>query len=1061
MTGNITTRKAKLDRAWEPLTDEHERQLERAERSFDHFESGESVDPLAIVGAYRSGKTQLLYHLFAQSWERGVPAFYIGDPGEMLTAFAAADESDLNTWLQGRIDDHLAAYVDDDPSEVSWFPNVPTETKQAFVQTHGNDIAVDGPVRTALLFDEVEQSYREFIRVMDKDDDNPLRKINDGLQDSIKIWSFGMLSAFEFIGEADWGRMREIRIPPLEIGAVRDLLAERRPEATDLANTLWWLARGRTGLIIKFVDSLPEDPDSDATAWLRELAETNFRDTKLIDNLWTDRDRDEWEQAIGALLFDDEGLDAWQLSQQTALPATRCQYLAVDILKDEFAFARTETHQNALEIVDRNLARVFLGLAVTADDLFPAFGLADQEQAEAFLSLVSDMIVSFEPASDERSTALEALDDATEAFHTRWIECVSDAELVDRSVTTVAPTILQSAFPPIAVNPERVSDRSTEALEATMDRGLTVDTGTPAAETVDIRLCPTEAAFQTELESVTTSYDITDPTLLVVPEDADFDHQATGVDVYRRHQLLTIESHRSNRFWTFVLHLHGRLASEIASDPYRVDDRTISQLLADCADREVRNTIETLYDQLRQVAVDLLDAVEADYREAYSLADSDALLWEESRLDGTKPYWSSGKFVESTMSLSYLLLLGPEYESDRAYAGLHEPLQSGIDADLVSGGRDGFQFKTYLESLFTQNGYSRAVRSERDHYTADDQLAPPVRRTRDALADLASLTDVSDIVGRLDDPTLSLQETQVPVASLDGLTHLGSALIRALLTAGLTTGTDPEIDMGARLQQVTADIDAAIDTVARCRQQIETYDSRLRPPDTASVGTWFEIEAGRLERYQLNLERLREGAVDLCDKIDSDAAVGPTAYQYWFLFRLYLEDITDRIESIEATLEAPLIADITDAIEAFDAVHATLESESFVAFVFEDRETVLDQFEEYGDRIFDLRAQLTRMTGPVSDDDGCGMSQVDEYDDRVHLSDPEADGASLSLPDDAAVLEQLNQFIAQHKQHLMTLNDELDTLKSTATDVERLTEATREELLALLSADAPVEAADD
>jgi hypothetical protein len=1061
VTDSITTRKAKLDRAWEPLTDEHERQLERAERSFDRFESGESVDPLAIVGAYRSGKTQLLYHLFSESWERNIPAFYIGDPGEMLTAFAAADESDLNTWLQGRIDDQLAAYVDDEPADIPWFPNVPTETKRAFVQAHGNDVAVDQPVQTALLFDEVEQSYREFIRVMDKDDDNPLRKINDGLQDSIKIWSFGMISAFEFIGEADWGRMREIRIPPLEVDAVRDLLAERRPEATDLANTLWWLARGRTGLIIKFVDSLPEDPVSDATAWLRELAETNFRDTKLLNNLWTERDRDEWEQAIRSLLFDDDGLDAWQLGQQTALPATRCQYLAVDILKAEFAFAQTETHQNALEIIDRNLARVFRGMAVTADDLFPAFGLADKEQAEAFLSLVSDMIVSFEPASDERSTALEALDDATEGFHTQWIDHVSDAELVDRAVATVAPTILHAAFPPIAVNPERVSDRSTESLEATMDRGLTVDTGTPAADTADIRLCPTEAAFQTELEAVTTSYDITAPTLLVVPEDADFDHDATGVDVYRRHRLLAIESYRSNRFWTFVVNLHGRLAGENASDPYQIDDRTISQLLATCADREIRNTIETLSDQLRQVAVDFLDTFATDYRETYSLADSDALLWEESRLDGTKPYWSSGKFVESTVALSYLLLLGPEYESDRAYAELHEPLQSGIDADLVAGGRGGFQFKTYLESLFTQDGYSRAVRSERDHYTVDADLAPPVRRTRDALADLASLTDVSDIADQLDDPGLSLQDTQVPVASLDGLTYLGNALIRALLTAGLTTGADPEIDMGARIQQVRADIDAALDTVARCRQQVETYDSRLRPPDTAAVGTWFEIESGRLERYQSNLERLRDGAVDLRDKVDSDAAAGPTAYQYWFLLRLYLDDITGQIETIEATLEEPLIADITDAIEAFDAVHATLESESFVAFAFEDRDTVVDQFEEYGDRIFDLRERLTRMPVPVSDDEGVGLSQVDEYDDQVRPIDPEADDASLRLPDDAAVLEQLNQFIAQHKQHLVTLEDELDSLESTAADVEQLTETTRKELLALLSADTPVEAADD
>jgi hypothetical protein len=1061
VTGDITTRKANLGRAWEPLTEEHERQLDRAEGTFDRFGDGESVDPLAIVGAYRSGKTQLLYHLFGQSWERDIPAFYIGDPGQLLSAYAAADESDLNTWLQGRIDEQLTAYANDEPSAVSWFPNVPTETKQAFVQSHGNDVSVDQPVRTALLFDEVEQSYREFIRVMDKDDDNPLRKINDGLQDSIKVWSFGMLSAFEFIGEADWGRMREIRIPPLEVDDVRNLLADRRPEATDLATTLWWLARGRTGLVIKFVDGLPADPDSDATEWLRDLAETNFRDTKLLNNLWTERDRDEWEQAIRALLFDSDGLDAWQLTQRSALPATRCQYLTVDILKEECAFARTERDQNALEIVDRNVRRVFSGLGVTEEDLFPAFGLADQEQAEAFLSLVSDLIVSFEPASDERSAALEALDDATDAFHTRWIEHVSDAELVDRSVTTVAPTILQSTFPPIAVNPERVSDRSTEALEATMDRGLLVDAGTPASETADVRLCPTEAAFRTELESVTTSYDITDPTLLVVPDDADFDHDATGVDVYERHQLLGVESHRSNRFWTFVVHLYGRLTSETVSNPHEVDDRTISGLVADCDDREIRNTIETLYDQLRQVAVDLLDDFAARYRETYSLADSRTLLWEEPRLDGKTPYWSSGKFVESTVALSYLLLVGPEYESDRAYAGVHGSLQAGIEADLVAGGRDGFQFKTYLDSLFTQNGYSRSVRSERDHYRSDDHLAAPVRRIRDALADLAALTDVSEIIDRLDDPSVSLRDADVPVANLDEFSGLGRALIRALLTAGLTSGSDPEIDMGSRLGQVTADLEAAIDTVASCRQRVQTYDSRLEPPEAAAVGSWFEIESERLERYQSNLERLRDGAVDMREKVEADPAAGPIAYHYWFLLGLYLDDLTGQLERIDSTIDESLVADITDAVALFDEVHSTLESAPYVAFAFEDSETVVQQFEEYGDRIFDFREKLTRMSVATSDDDSLVLSQVAEYDDEVRPPDPAGDEVRLDLPGDADALERLNQFLAEHRDHLVTLRDELDTLESTVADVERLTGETREELLALLPAAQTTEAADD
>ncbi|WP_324665877.1 hypothetical protein [Haloarcula sediminis] len=1061
MGGTPNTRKASLERAWEPLTDEHERQLRRAEETFEHFENGQSVDPLALVGAYRSGKTQLLYHLFRRSWERGIPAFYIGDPGAMLTEFASTDETDLNTWLQSRIDEQLAAYADDEVTGVAWFPNVDSDSKREFVESHGTDIDSSTSVRTALFFDEVEQSYREFIRVMDKDDDNPLRKINDGLQDSVKVWSFGMISAFEFIGEADWGRMREVRIPPLGVADVRSLLAEDHRDATELANVLWWLARGRTGLIIKLVDNLPEGGPDAVIRWLRDLAETNFRETKLLNNIWTDCDREQWDRAIRALMFDEAGLDAWQLSQQKSLTATQCQYIAVDILDETFDGAADEHHKDALEIADRNIERVFRGLSVTDEFLFPAFGLADEEQADAFLSLVTDTITSFEPASDARSTAIEGLDGVSGVFHTRWIDHVSDTDTVDEAVSTAAPSIVHSAFPPIAVNPERVSDRTTEAIRSSMDRGLTIHPDGEATATAEIRLCPTEDAFQTAVGDITTSYDLTAPTILLVPEGREFDHDATGLDVYRRHQLAAIESYQSSRFWTFVTHLHGRLADKGVADPYAVDDETVAELVANCDDREVRNTIETLYDQLRQVASDHLGGFERRYRETYSLPDAETLLWEESRLAGASPYWSSGKFVESTVTLSYLLLFGPEYEADRAYTDLHESFVDGLDHDLVAADRDGFQFKTYLDSLFTQSGYSKAVLAEREHYTDGDQVALPVRRTQEALADLAGLADTADIIAKLDDPETSLQDTHVPVVGLDGNTYLGHALVRSLLVAGLTTGPNADIDMLDRLRQTKSEVDSALETVTHCLDDIESYGRRLRPPTRATVGQWVTIEADRIERYQANLKQVRNGLDDLIAKVESTPSAGPIAYHYWFLLRIYLRDMARQLETVETTVTETDIAAITDAVELFDDVHATLETADFVDSVFDDRAALVAQLEEFGDDLFDLRGALRQTTVSSANGDGAVLSQVDEYDDQVVLSDPESASVQLKLPEDSDVLEQLNRSVAQHAQHLVKVRDELAATEATAADVDKLTRETKGALLTLVSNDDSVEVTND
>jgi predicted nucleic acid-binding Zn-ribbon protein len=1030
MEETLDTRKASLGREWRPLTDEHERQLKRAEGSFSSFANGEEVDPLALVGAYRSGKTQLIYHLYNDAWDRGIPAFYIGDPGEMLTEFTNSEETDLNSWIQEQIDEQLTALAENNPSEIHWFPNADTETKREFVENHANDIDSDKPVKTALFFDEVEQSYREFIRAMDKDDDNPLRKINDGLQDSIKVWSFGMISAFEFIGEADWGRMREIRIPPLEVGDVRELLEDQRPDATELANVIWWLSRGRTGLIIKLIDGLPKDIETEAVDWLRELASANFRNTRPINNLWTDLDRNNWEQAINAILFLQDGLESWQVEQREALSATQCQHLAINILKDEFSFDQTEEHQDALEILDRNVKRVFSGLAVTEESLFPTFGLSDKEQADAFLSLVSDMTVSFEPASAARSTAIEALDESEGVFHTNWIERASKADAVDQYVVTAAPKTVQAAFPPIAVNPERVSDGPTDQFREDMEKGLSVQTGVPANESVTIRFCPTVHSFEAELTELTNSYDITDPTILVVPEDDGFDRpDDSKVDVYSRHQLLEIESYQSNRFWTFIVNLYGRLEEEGLSNPYTVDGNKKAELLSRCDEREVRNTIETLYDQLQQVAIDKIEKLENAYRDTYSLPNTNALLWEEERLNSGKPYWSNGEFVESTIALSYLPLFGPEYEPTRDYSKLYKQLKYAIDKDLVAGNKGGFQFKSYFDDLFTQSGYSESVATERTHYEENGQLAPAVKQTRDALTALAKLNDVSTIIGKLDDPDIDLRNGQVPVASVSGLTHLGYGLIRALLISGLTTGTDSEIDLKARLRTVISDIESEITTIEDYKHQVESRNDQLTSPNTADVGKWIDIKVSRLDQYETNLEQVRNGVKDLINKIEADSSASPIAYHYWFLLDIYVDDISEQIDDLESQIAAASVDGITDAVRLFESIHAMVADEDFIDLVFESRQSLLSRVEDYGDRVFNLESHL-------------GYTE-------------------LSIPEDNEDLQTLNDTVDGHITHLSSLESDLEKLQSESAELEEELDESREVLMDLLTEPDTPEVAND
>lgn len=1004
----MDTRKAQLGREWQALTPEHERQLESTMASFDAFEAGETVDPLSIVGAYRSGKTQLIYHLFTNTWERGIPAFYIGDPGAMLSNYQESGYSQLHEWIADRIDEQLEAYAAGDADAIDWFPNVDSESKQAFIDRHGEvDPAADN-TKTALFFDEVEQSYRDFIQAMDKDDDNPLRKINDNLQDTIKVWSFGMISAFEFIGEADWGRMKEIRIPPLSVADVRDVLEDRRPEAADLANTIWWLARGRTGLIIKLIDELPADTNEGAIDWLKTRAEADFKDTRLINNIWAELDHDDWDPAIRTLLFRD-GLDNWQIDDGKALSSEDCLTIAVNIIRSEFEFSDSEQGQNAVTILERNLDRVFRGLAIGEDQLFPRFGLMDDEEADAFLDLVENTVVSFEPASPERQLTIDTLDDVKGNFSTIWIQQVSDSgsavELIDQRVATASPVKIRDAFPPIAVNPERVAARNSTDLREEMQRGIELRTGDPIDDIVTIRFCPTESAAAAELKELTRRHDITDPTVLVVPEDETFD-LALDEDVatYDRHNLLEIVHYQSNRFWSFVVNLYGRLEAE-GRDPYFMDPATIQELLELIDEREVRNTIETLYDQLNQVALEEARKFAATYRETYTLPNTDTLLWEEERLSGQSPYFSTGRFDEIKITLSYLPVFGPEYESTRMYAGLHRHLAEAIDMGLVSGGASGFGYTEYLDNMFTQNGYSpKKVNTERRHYRSGEQLAPAVLQTQSALTALAGLNNLSEIIPRIDDPEMEAEDGEIPVIGVEGLSSNAYAFYRALLIVGLTKGTHPEIDVAARLQELVGRLEDEKTTLESYIETVESLNSDLTAPESAEVGAWIDIKCDRLQDFRRNLENIIEGTVDLIDKCQSDSSAAPIGYHYWFLIQEYLDDIGESIDDFESDIHSANVNQISDARSLFNSVHEQIRESDAIALHFDSQERLLSRIETLGDDIFNL--------------------------ERHH------GGTSISLPEDLEDLRELNDMVEEHIETLHNIDEDLSTIESESESLE-------------------------
>jgi hypothetical protein len=266
--------------------------------------------------------------------------------------------------------------------------------------------------------------------------------------------------------------------------------------------------------------------------------------------------------------------------------------------------------------------------------------------------------------------------------------------------------------------------------------------------------------------------------------------------------------------------------------------------------------------------------------------------------------------------------------------------------------------------------------------------------------------------------------------------------------------------MGPRLEELTDDITATHQRVTDCIKKVDALNEQLHPPNSVSVGTWFDIETARLDEFVLNLETLRTGVDDLSKRTEQTTSAGPLAYHYWFLITRYLEVMNCRIDAVESTIANTSLATINETIELYDDLYERLETAPFVAAAFDDREALLAQLEAYGNQVFDLQGHLEQ-TSVAIPDNGVVLQQVDEFDEQLFITDPDSDFASLDVPGDNGALRQLNQIVNTHKQHLITLQTDLNSIESHVSDIQQYMTTSQDSLLTLLSGDASQEMAND
>lgn len=280
-----------LGKPFAPISPAHQQAMNDVENTIDAFARGEQCSPLSIRGPFRTGKTALQYHTFEYAWKMGLPAVFV-EASTLLDEYDPAKAASFDTWVYQRMQEEANAIVDRDLDAIEWLPSVAGSgiTQQEWIDSNvPEDINTE---RGILLIDEVEQEYTEFISATGVDDDNPLRKLLDR-PEIVTVLSMGQLSAFEFIGDADLGRMEPISIPPVTVEHTEDLLVEHSADPS-LGRIAYWLTRGRAARVHQVVteaskQSLSPSNYSEIADWLSDYAHQQSSEFQPVRQVWEDR----------------------------------------------------------------------------------------------------------------------------------------------------------------------------------------------------------------------------------------------------------------------------------------------------------------------------------------------------------------------------------------------------------------------------------------------------------------------------------------------------------------------------------------------------------------------------------------------------------------------------------------------------------------------------------------------------------------------------------------------------------------------------------------------------
>ena len=233
--------------------------------SLGRFKDKEIVAAMGIVGAYGTGKSELMAWGFHHCWTKlGIPAIFINAETLLKYLPDRMSPSDLTVEVGNFVKMQLKGllkYMESTERPDNLHLATDLRTGESFA-----DYLVDlfdmvdrdlEPVRkiletkrAVLFLDEIEQKYGELLERVETDDQAPLRELLQSVEqqqtDYYLALSFGLTSAYEAMSGADVRRIDTVKLPLPDPGGLAGL-----GQHIEYQNLIWWASRGRPGWAIK------------------------------------------------------------------------------------------------------------------------------------------------------------------------------------------------------------------------------------------------------------------------------------------------------------------------------------------------------------------------------------------------------------------------------------------------------------------------------------------------------------------------------------------------------------------------------------------------------------------------------------------------------------------------------------------------------------------------------------------------------------------------------------------------------------------------------------------